>query len=287
MYKFNYESNIDINELEETEISSQALIDKDKWEIVKEYIKKSELKSGPNKGKSKSYKYVLLKCKICGHLKLAAKTSLYKDTIECSKCYENSIIGQTYGCYKVIAFDHYEERRGRRFRYFKVQCINCGREYIKEQNLSQWKLYNKCSKCGKVCDDSVINSMFYNYKRSAKERNIEWNLTLDEFIKIIHKDCYYCGSAPLERRKQNGVSAVNSIDRIDSSKGYSIDNCVPCCSVCNYMKLDYNIQFFYNHISKIYNHSIKEGSTTISEESTSEANADGNGGYPIKDNDIV
>lgn len=93
MYKFDYESNLDINELEETAISSQALIDTNRWEILKEYAKISEIKSGNNKGKPKIYKYVLLKCKNCGHLRLAAKTSLYKDVIKCSKCYENNIVG--------------------------------------------------------------------------------------------------------------------------------------------------------------------------------------------------
>lgn len=283
MYKFEYESNVDISELEETAISSQALVNTNRWEILKEFIKKSELKSGINKGKSKSYKYVLLKCKKCGHLKLAAKTSLYKDSIECSKCYENSIIGQTFGCYKVIAFDHYEERRNRKFRYYKVQCINCGRIYIKEQNLSQWKLYTKCSKCDKACDDSVVNSMYYNYKRSAKQRSIEWNLSLEEFIEIIHQECHYCGESPTVRKKGTNESEVNGIDRIDSSKGYTKENCVPCCSICNYMKLNYDTNFFYNHISKIYKYHIKEGSTTIPIGSTFEANANGNGDCSINE----
>lgn len=87
---------------------------------------------------------------------------------------------------------------------------------------------------------------------------------------------------------------MNGIDRIDSTKGYSADNCVPCCSKCNRMKLDHSIEDFKNHISKIYNHFVK-GSETIentstndgSEQSTSQANGGGNGGSPEMENDIV
>lgn len=53
------------------------------------------------------------------------------------------------------------------------------------------------------------------------------------------------------------------------------------------MKSDFSYNEFRERVSKIYNYFVKEGSTTISQESTSEANADGNGSYPEKDNDIV
>lgn len=51
------------------------------------------------------------------------------------------------------------------------------------------------------------------------------------------------------------------------------------------MKLDYSLSDFYNHVSRIYNH-IKS-SQTISEESTLQANGNGKGSCPEKDNDIV
>lgn len=45
---------------------------------------------------------------------------------------------------------------------------------------------------------------------------------------------------------------INGIDRKDSSKGYTIDNCVPCCTECNTMKSDLPLDVFYNRIDKIY-----------------------------------
>ena len=46
-----------------------------------------------------------------------------------------------------------------------------------------------------------------------------------EFIMLSLMNCHYCG-----------VSGPNGIDRIDSSLGYSRNNCVPCCKHCNYVK---------------------------------------------------
>ena len=79
---------------------------------------------------------------------------------------------------------------------------------------------------------------------------------------------------------------VNGIDRLDSSKPYEVDNCVSCCSKCNYMKQDNTEQEFIDQIKKIYNNLIRQGSQTISQESTLQANGNGNGD-PLNDEDIV
>jgi hypothetical protein len=46
------------------------------------------------------------------------------------------------------------------------------------------------------------------------------------------KPCYYCGELS------------KGIDRLDSTKGYEVENCVSCCEQCNYMKLDYTQEEF-------------------------------------------
>ena len=80
---------------------------------------------------------------------------------------------------------------------------------------------------------------------------------------------------------------VNGIDRKDSTKGYSIDNCVPCCPMCNKMKQTFTEEEFLNQIAKIYNKLISQGSETISKESTSQAYGGGSGKHLVKDGDIV
>jgi hypothetical protein len=105
------------------------------------------------------------------------------------------------------------------------------------------------------------NYLFNNCTRGAKMRNHEFNLTYSEFESIIFKDCYYCGIEP--QKATNKIIIVrgntneppiyyNGIDRIDSNIGYTMDNCVPCCSICNYMKHTLDTESFLKKIESIY-----------------------------------
>jgi hypothetical protein len=47
------------------------------------------------------------------------------------------------------------------------------------------------------------------------------------------------------------------------------------------------IEEYKEFIKQVYNHLFVESSTTISKESTSQANGDGNGELPVKEDDIV
>lgn len=139
-------------------------------------------------------------------------------------------------------------------------------------------------------------SIYLEYKNNAESRHHDFNLTFEEFNKLISGNCEYCGSNPeirngghLEKRKNKDQPDLytNGVDRIDSSKGYTIDNCVSCCSKCNMMKNIYTKDEFLNHITKIFNYQINKSSSTISQESTSQVNGDGNGEPLIKGEDIV
>ena len=92
---------------------------------------------------------------------------------------------------------------------------------------------------------------------------------------ICEQDCFYCGK-----------KRCLGIDRLDNSKDYTIENCVPCCGCCNRMKMDLTPNFFFQQINKIYN-KHKESSTTIPEGSTSKVIVDGKGERLVRDEDIV
>lgn len=127
--------------------------------------------------------------------------------------------------------------------------------------------------------------LYRNSIRNAASRNHSFDLTFEEFDDLIQQNCVYCGAAPQTNEqiiKERGNSReplfyYNGIDRIDSSIGYCLSNCVPCCSKCNYMKRAYGREEFLSHIKTIYEF-LNLGSTTISKESTSQADGDGNGG---------
>lgn len=80
---------------------------------------------------------------------------------------------------------------------------------------------------------------FYNYARGARIRGLSFDLTEDEFAIITQQYCAYCGAEPATStngKGYNGQYIYNGIDRIDNTKGYSIDNIRACCARCNYMK---------------------------------------------------
>ena len=86
-----------------------------------------------------------------------------------------------------------------------------------------------------------------NYKRRAKRRGYEYNLTENQFINLTQKDCYYCGAKPSNINKKkncNGDYIYNGLDRVDNDKGYTMDNVVPCCRNCNRAKYKMTLQEF-------------------------------------------
>jgi hypothetical protein len=86
-----------------------------------------------------------------------------------------------------------------------------------------------------------ITNQFKQTKKKAKDRNINFLLTEEEFCSI-EKICFYCGES-LERIK---------IDRVDNNKGYEKENVVGCCTTCNFMKGTMDSDKFKLKIEEIF-----------------------------------
>ena len=85
---------------------------------------------------------------------------------------------------------------------------------------------------------------FRSLRGSATARNYSVQITYAQFCEIITMPCIYCG----ENEKRIGI------DRVDNTKGYTIENSAPCCTPCNMMKKAMLVEQFTAHIKKIYNH---------------------------------
>ena len=85
----------------------------------------------------------------------------------------------------------------------------------------------------KQCEN--IEYAYGNYQRTAELKQLDFHLTKEEFYDIVKQNCSYCGIM-----QEKGF---NGIDRVVSTLGYVVGNCVTCCAMCNYMKgcLDKNI----------------------------------------------
>lgn len=106
-------------------------------------------------------------------------------------------------------------------------------------------------------DNSKYNALYSHYKRNAERRNIPFSLTIDEVKDIIHQPCYYCGdveSDTFSQKKKDYLIRHNGMDRVDPSKGYVIENIVPCCKTCNFAKHIMTQSEFYDWIQRVSNH---------------------------------
>ena len=135
----------------------------------------------------------------------------------------------------------------------KVKCrCECGNETI--LSVSNLLKTNSCGCFHKeiMASKNPWQTELNSYKHhNADKRNLIWDLSLENFIKLINQNCFYCN---LEPNITTHVSKLkrNSIDRVDSTIGYILSNCVPCCKVCNNMKKNLPQSQFIELISKIY-----------------------------------
>jgi hypothetical protein len=88
-----------------------------------------------------------------------------------------------------------------------------------------------------------LNLQYGVYRSSAHSKRLEFQLTLDDYQNLVTQVCYYCGI--IQPRGFNGI------DRLDSTKGYVLTNCVSCCQMCNMMKNTLSIDVFLRRVEHI------------------------------------
>ena len=119
----------------------------------------------------------------------------------------------------------------------------------------------KTKTCGHCRSDreKQINKLFLYYRAGAKKRDLGWRLTRKEFTLLIEQRCRYCGTDLSNKQRINGATLrYNGIDRLDSSKGYTLDNVAPCCKICNIAKQQASVDEFLFWVEKVYKYSVRE-----------------------------
>lgn len=180
------------------------------------------------------------------------------------------IEGKTINGIKFVEYLGMSERNG--YSLYKTICTFCKKENTMPSyrfsrktarcNCTEWKnLFTKPTGRPALPDAaSHIHKYYAQYKKSATERNLAFELTVDEFAEIVEKECFYCGAPPRERKigaTCYGTYKCNGIDRTDNKVGYTKANSVPCCSKCNFCKGTLNKNEFLELVQKVYGHAIK------------------------------
>lgn len=203
-------------------------------------------------------------------------------------------IGDIIGNSKIIEFVKVKELKyeynGKikypKYYYYKVECllcksiretdvysiiknptISCGciKKETSKENSKKLIKFNEQRYVNSSYEESCYKKLFRSYKQRYKNRNLQFTLAYEDFKNLILKDCFYCGNPPSNKiilkgkylnDSINNQLVYNGLDRIDSSRGYELDNVKSCCITCNTMKLDLSEEAFKKHIVQLYKHYI-------------------------------
>jgi hypothetical protein len=104
-------------------------------------------------------------------------------------------------------------------------------EYLEKQasNAKRWRENNpeKQQQFNNARNNS-IQCQYKVYMGVAKRKNLAFEITPEDYETTVKMVCYYC--------HETNEKGFNGLDRINQRLGYTIENCVSCCSQCNYMK---------------------------------------------------
>ena len=184
---------------------------------------------------------------------------------------QKDITGRRYGSLVII---QKTEERLRHSVVYIAQC-DCGQEIkVTKHHVDRMTTHCGCKGVGKakrpmpgslgISDKRSLRgtarttpgrSLFSQYQQSAKKRGINFDISRIDFLDITQCDCYYCGASPSNEKIVGDINFMyNGLDRVDSSKGYSVSNCVPCCKICNIAKNTLSIEEFKEWVNRIYHH---------------------------------
>jgi hypothetical protein len=114
----------------------------------------------------------------------------------------------------------------------------------------------------KLDGEAAFNTLYYSYERRAKLKNMEFSLSREYFKELTKQNCHYCSQEPYRvhyPRYQNGSYTYNGIDRVDSSIGYTKENCVPCCYRCNVAKSNVSLDDFITWAFRLHDSLVSQG----------------------------
>ena len=182
-----------------------------------------------------------------------------------------NLIGEKFGKLTVISEsnERYISPNGKKHKKWNCVC-DCGRSKIVTTNNLCMGNSSSCG-CsyynpiamerrakGRIKELSGLVEIYGSYKRNAKKRGYNFELTFEDAEDITKRNCYYCNKKPLMVITKSSVPYFyNGIDRIDNTKGYELSNVVPCCKNCNKAKMDLTYEEFLEMINNIYNNLIK------------------------------
>jgi hypothetical protein len=180
--------------------------------------------------------------RICDHGK---QKRTCKDCVGSGICKHGNILQYCKDCVGSGLCKHLRNKR---------LCKDCGGSCLCIHKVSKYE----CWRCDgsricthkrrkKVCPICAPEGAYKVYARNALRTSRSFDITLDQFKKIVELPCLYC--------KED--EDARGIDRWDNNLGYVFGNCRPCCRECNLMKGRMSAEDFIRHLRKIVSRNPK------------------------------
>jgi len=142
------------------------------------------------------------------------------------------------------------------------------RRYEKISNHAKWGSTGhrvKITKRGlakrRAPGQAALSRLIGHYRWNSKIKCVAFELTREQFFKITQLQCHYCNAVPSSVCGTSDLWSwltYNGVDRRDNSKGYTLENCVPCCKICNLAKRDLSESDFLSWVARVYTHQQRQ-----------------------------
>lgn len=175
-----------------------------------------------------------------------------------------NLSGKVFGNLTVTEFSRTQiTAAGQKKAIWKALCV-CGsvREYH-SSNL----MYGKTKSCGctqyagikKSEEHLYISYIHSQHVQTAAAKGIECALTREQVFHLTQLPCHYCKTPAVPRVSGKYPKyPYSSLDRVDNTKGYLLENVVPCCAFCNRAKSDRPVEEFLGWLTGLRRRAIEE-----------------------------
>ena len=142
----------------------------------------------------------------------------------CSHC------GEMFPATKEFFYRHSQTSDG-----FHSWCKQCCRDGNKRSLAKKYSTF-----------EGRISTFLLSCRKSSEKRGNEFDLTREDFIEMWEKQDGMCVYTGFKMDLQPNTLFSVSVERIDSSIGYTADNTVLCCNVINRMKSNLEGKTFFD-----------------------------------------
>lgn len=151
--------------------------------------------------------------------------------------------------------------------YAHMEC-DCGHQYrLKLTNTLKNDGNFMCRQCYAERDAANFDShwgykaAYSRIKKDARAADRDFDIHIEDFRYLCQQNCYYCGSTPSNLITYRGKNTFTfryfmytGLDRVDNSVGYTRQNVVPCCIICNRAKNSMPFREFIDWLNRLTAH---------------------------------